>query len=426
MEQRLNVAYILHRFPHLSETFIMRELYWIRDQGVDINIFSLLPPKHKIMHQQAAELLPCTHYSPVLSWSVVKAQLHFLRRSPGRYVKALAKTIRHTRREPLVLLRTLLLFAKSVYFAQQIEALGVDHIHAHFVWLGAMAAGIAATLLNITYTVHPHAFGLFGRNQQDVRLALQDASKVVTISSYHRAYVARLCPAIEPETVEIVHLGLETDEFQPAPRSAATGPARILSIGRLVEKKGYEILIEACRLLAAQDVEFQCQIVGAGPRANALQAQIERAGLRDKINLLGAKDQTQILKLYQSSDIFALPCVSARRGDQDGMPYVLIEAMACGLPVVTTPLAGIPDLVQHHSTGLLVQQRDVAGLTAALQQLIVDEELRRRLGAQARQKILQEFQIQPNTAKLAAIFRQVTPSNPKLMASAPVEKVRVA
>ncbi len=147
----------------------MREMYWLREAEVDLTIFSLLSPQHSVVHEQAKELLPYTIYSPFLSWAVIVAQLHFLLHSPGRYLRALARAIRQVYREPTVLLRVLLLFPKCVYFARCIEEREIDHIHAHFVWLEGITAGIAKDLLDISFSIHPHAFGLFGRDQRDVR-----------------------------------------------------------------------------------------------------------------------------------------------------------------------------------------------------------------------------------------------------------------
>jgi len=424
--RKLKVAYILHRFPHLTETFIMREMYWLREQGIEVSIFSLLSPKHLVIHQQAKELLSNAHYSDSWSWLIIKAQLHFLRRSPVRYFRALVKTIWQTYREPRVLLLALALFPKSVYFARQMEELEIKHIHAHFVWLEGIAAGIACDLLGITFSIHPHAFDLFSRNQRDVRRELENASQIITVSTYHRAYIANLCPRIAPDDIEIVHYGVETDRLLPEPkrehpplggRGREIPPVRILSIGRLVEKKGHEYLIDACALLVERGLSFQCRIV-VGAARETLQARIEQYHLGEYITLLDMREQEGIVKLYQESDIFALACVVARSGDRDGMPVVLIEAMACELPVVTTGVAGIPDLVRDGKNGLLVKERDPLDLADALERLIVDQGLRQRLGEQARQTILRQFQIQPNVAKMATIFRRVSKKQQRMLPEA--------
>jgi glycosyltransferase involved in cell wall biosynthesis len=262
-------------------------------------------------------------------------------------------------------------------------------------------------LLDIPFTLHAHAFDIFQRNQENVRRELESATQVITISSYHRAYITKLCPALDPEKVRIVHLGVDTERFRPPDNVEARIPVRILCIGRLIEKKGQQVLVDACKELAERGIDFRCQIVGEGPLRAELESRITRYGLQDRVTLAGALTQESVLKLNQESDIFALPAVVARSGDQDGMPVVLLEAMACGLPVVTTPIAGIPDLVQDGVNGLLVGQRDVTGLADALQRLAEDAGLRVRLGQAARQTILQEFQIQHNASKLVRIFEEI-------------------
>jgi colanic acid/amylovoran biosynthesis glycosyltransferase len=405
MDDKLKVAYMLHRFPYLTETFIMREMYWIREHGVQLHIFSLLDPKKdQPVHEQAQELMQHVRYSPFLSWDLLRAQLHFLFRSPARYFRALARTVWQTYREPGVLARVLLLFPKSVYFARQMEELGIEHIHAHFAWLEGIAAGVARDLVGITFTINPHAFDLFQRNQDDVRKELENATKVTTISEYHRQYIAELSPKIDAADVEIIHCGLEVDLFQPAPEERGR-PVRILSIGRLIEKKGHEYLVDACALLAKRGLQFRCDIVGAGPLQGSLQERIDRHGLRDRVALLGPLDQEQILQLYRTTDIFALPAVIAASGDRDGIPVVLMEAMACELPVVTTAVTGIPELVQDGESGLIVAQRDASDLAQALERLIADPDLRPRLGKEGRRAVLEGFQVQDSAKKLASVFR---------------------
>lgn len=262
--REMKIAYLLHRFPYLTETFIMREIYWIRDYGVEVHIFSLLRPKREPVHEQAKELMPLVQYSPFISLGVLRDQLHFLSRSPARYLRALARAVWKTYREPKVLGRVLVLFPKSVSFARQMERMGIDHIHAHFAWLEGIAAGVASDLTGITFSINPHAFDLFERDQVDVRRELESATKVTTISEYHREHIANLCPAMDPTDIEIIHCGLEVDRFTPGPADRE-GPIRILSVGRLMEKKGHEYLVEACALLASKGLDFRCDIAGTGP-----------------------------------------------------------------------------------------------------------------------------------------------------------------
>lgn len=403
----LRVGYILGMFPQLTQTFVTREIFWIRANGIEVHIFSLRRPSSPPTDEQAKVLLTLVHYSRWMSASLLTAQLYFLFRSPLRYLRALIKVAKLTYREPLVLLRALANFPKSVHFAHQMRAMEIDHLHAHFITQAAISASVISELLGVTYSIHAHAVGLFQRNLQDVRRQLEDASRVITISTYHRNHIADLCDGIAVEDIDVVYCSLETERFQPVSNLNGDGPFRMLSVGRLIEKKGFEYLIDACNLIVNSGLDLQCNIAGAGPLQKDLQARIDRQGLQDQVTLLGAVDQAHILDLYQESEAFVLACVVGKDGNQDGLPVVLIEAMSCGLPVISTPVAGITDLIQSEETGLLVEPRDSLALAEAIKGLMGDEQRRKKLGNRARKKVEADFQIQQSTAKLATIFRTI-------------------
>lgn len=408
MSKKLKVAYILSRFPYLTETFILREMLGLRKLGLNVHVFSVLPPLPTPVHEQVQEMMPYVHYSPfLLSAKLVLAQFYFIFRSPIKYVRALLRAMWQTVREPRVLSRVLIAFPKSVYFTKQMQDLGIDHIHAHFVWINGISARIAHDLTGITFSLHPHAFGLFMRDQESVRRQLQLANAIVTVSEYHRQYISNLCPRCPPEDIHVVHYGLDPEEFKPAHVPAEDGTVHIISVGSLYEKKGHEYLVDACAQLAEKGYTFRCSIVGGGPLQSALQARIDEHQLHDRILLLGAKKQAEVRDLYCDSDLFALACVVARSGDRDGMPNVLLEAMAMQLPVVTTPVTGIPELIRDGETGLLVPERDANALAGALERLITDETLRHTLGWQGWQAVLAGFDIHQTTVQLAEIFEEI-------------------
>lgn len=403
------VVYILTRFPSVTETFILSELYWLRNHDIDVYIYSLMAPQAKIVHPQAEELMPHVSYAPSLfSSKILSAQFYFIFRSASRYFRALLNTFKHTYREPLVLLKMLQLFPKSVYFARQMEISGIDHIHAHFVWLNGLSAMIASTLLGISFSLHPHAFGLFSRDQTNVRRQLDSATKIITVSGYHRKYIAALSTRHKEEDIEIVNYGIDTDAFHPDKKLTTNDKtATILSIGRFIEKKGHQYLIEACGILAKKNIQFQCIILGGGPLKESYLELIDQLNLKDKVTLLGTKSKAEIRELYQKSDIFSLPCTVAKSGDQDGVPNVLMEAMAMQVPVISTPISGIPDLIHTEENGLLTPDRDPAGLAQALERLINSESLRNELGEKGRATVIKDFNIRTTSAKLASVFRSL-------------------
>ncbi len=402
----LRVAYLLHRFPALRETYVVREMYWLRQMGVDVRIYSLLSPRPTPVHEQAESLMPYVRYSKFVSLEILKAHLHFLLRSPGRYLVSLGHLIWQTLLEPGVLLRALAVFPETVLYAQHMQSQGIDHIHAHFVWLAGISAGVISDLTGIPFSTCPHAFGLFGRNRRDIRIQLENADAIVTISDYNRRTIAGLSPTLASRDIAVVHCGVEVDRYTPTDRSGRTERPGILSVGGLVEKKGHAHLIEAVAILASRGIDFCCEIVGAGPLHGELQRLLETRDLRDRLWLLGALNHDDVTKLYARADIFALACVVAADGDRDGIPVSIMEAMACGLPVVSTAVSGIPELVRDGETGLCVPPGDPQAFADALQRLIEDAPLRRQLGAGARQIILEQFQARETAATMARVFAQ--------------------
>jgi colanic acid/amylovoran biosynthesis glycosyltransferase len=407
MTDPLKVAYYLPRFPKLSETFILREMGMLRNLGVDVQIFSLFSPKSSpTMHEQAQFLLPFTHYSPLFSFKILSAQLYFILKHPRRYFHALSHAIWQTLPEPKTFLMALILFPKSVYFARQLEEMNVVHVHAHFVWLNGISAQVASDLLGISSSLHAHAWDIFRRKTECVRRQIELSSLVVTISAYHKRYLLDLCRDGHQPDVRVVHYGIDPFEFTPTAVSNKNSEIELISVGRLVEKKGFRYLIDACAILAKQGLTFHCSIVGDGQR-DSLLFQIEDLGLQDKVSLLGPKNITEILKLYQISDIFVLPCVIAKSGDRDGMPNVLLEAMAMQIPVITTPVTGNCELVQDGINGMIVPERDSVALASAIETLMLNPDLRNAIGTQGRQTILSGFDIHSTAAEMRDLFQEM-------------------
>ena len=404
----MRLAYILPRFPRLTTTFILREMLELRKLSLDVYVFSLFPPLPTLVHEQELEMMPYVYYSPfLLSSKLLQAQLYFLVRSPLRYFRALYTAIWQTHKERYVLWRVLGLFPKTVYFAKLMQDLQIDHIHAHFVWVNGIAAKVVQDLTGLTFSLHPHAFGLFMRDQTSVRRQLEFADGIVTVSDYHRQYIADLCPRWSPEEIKIVHYGLDPEEFKPEPVPHSGQTVHILSVGSLIPKKGHEYLIDACAQLSEKGRTFRCSIVGEGWLQAVLQARIDQHHLQDRVSLLGAKSQTEVKRLYGDSDIFVLSCVVAKSGDRDGMPNVLLEAMAMEIPVITTPVAGIPELVHNGLTGLLVAERDAEDLAQAIERLIDDKALRGSLGRQGRQAVVVGFEIRQSALQLEAALQDI-------------------
>jgi len=400
----MRIAYIMSQFPELHETFILREIVELRRRGMDLRLFSLRACRDAIVHAEARALMAETTYAAFF-WSrrVLAAQIRSLRRGPGRYVQTLAFLLARCWRSPKVLAKSLIVFPKTVYFGQVMQAAGVTHIHAHWASIPTTAALIISRLTEIPFSFSAHAYDIF-LDRTLLKEKLRAARFAVTCSGFARHYLREHFDGLADRKVSVNYHGLELGRYTPPP-VRPRGTSLVLSVGRLTEQKGYEYLIGACRRLRQEGREFRCWIVGAGPLRAALEAQVRRAGLQEVVSFLGPKTHDEVLALYRAATLFVLPCVVCRNGDRDGIPNVLIEAMAMELPVVSTPVSGIPELVVPRETGLLVPERDVTALAMAMGGLLDLPGLRRELGRRARERVQALFDGSRNVGDLDRMLR---------------------
>lgn len=381
------VGYVLSKFPELSTTFILNELLELEGQGVPLRIFSLRPPTEPLVHQDFAQLKSPISYLPGLRQATRLLSAHRPLRgaAPSTYRRTLAEAV--SGGYPKGLWR----FLQAGYIATESRRGGLTHLHAHFAHYPATVAMFAAELAEISFSFTAHAIDLFtyrGRRRQLAR-KLEAAAFAVTVSDYNMEFLRAVAPAAKQKLV-LVRNGIDLSRFRPASPPARQLP-RILCVARLVEKKGIAVLIEACRLLRQRGVGFECEIVGEGPLRTSLEAQIRRSGLSTQVRLLGSARQEEVQAHYRAAHCFALPCVIARDGDRDGLPTSLVEAMACELPVVTTPVTGIPELLHDNQNGLLVPPGDAEALAGALARILADPALSIQLGKHARAAVAERF-----------------------------------
>jgi glycosyltransferase involved in cell wall biosynthesis len=283
----------------------------------------------------------------------------------------------------------------------------VQLLHSHFAWLSGAAAWISARLLGLPFTVTVHAYDVYSYTNDLLRLVSSQATHVVAISEYNRQQVAALgtCPA---QAISVIHCGVNLAQLQGQPQrqveSPDSEPLRLLSVGSLVAKKGHTHLITACHLLRQRGLSFTCTIIGGGPDEPTLRQQIQTYGLQNQVKLLGARPHPEIVAAYHQHDLFVLASVVTPDGDRDGIPVVLMEAGAVGLPLISTQVSGIPELVRHGQTGWLVPPGDTAALADAIAALDADPALRACLGQNARALVEAEFAIESNALHLAALF----------------------
>jgi glycosyltransferase involved in cell wall biosynthesis len=399
----LRVAYVMSRFPKLTETFVLFEMIAVERQGAEIRLFPLLHEREASMHPEAAPYVARATYLPFLSPAILASQWHFLRRSPRRYLGTLGAVLRGTWRSPNFFLGGIGIFPKVAHGARLMERDGVRHVHCHFATHPALAGFIVHRLVGIPYSFTAHGSDLHvDRTMLCQKVA--EAAFTVTISEDNRAVFERECGG-PIDTLEVIHCGVDTAVFHPVPRPAdPSRPLAILAIGTLHEVKGQTHLIDACRRLADDGVPFRCRFVGDGPDRAALERQVAEAGIADRVEFLGQRTRDEITRLLSTSDVLVAPSVPTRGGKREGIPVVLMEAMGAGLPVVASALSGIPELVVDGVSGLTVRPGDSAAIAAALRRLAEDPELRSRLGAAARDRVTAEFDVDRNAAHLVARF----------------------
>jgi glycosyltransferase involved in cell wall biosynthesis len=412
----LRVGYILRSYPRLSQTFILNEILALERLGVRVDIFAISDPREPVAHAQVADVRATVHY---LTAAHRRARAAILREhalvalaSPHRYLGTLRYLARHTELGAGYTTSSRhACFLQAVYLAGLLRRKArrsgeaIHHLHAHFAHDPALVALLTHRLTGIPYSFTAHARDLYQIPAAGLAERAERARAVVTVCQPNVRYMQAVLPAPLRDRVRLVRNGVDLRTFQPAPRPAAAAERPlIVSIGRLVEKKGFPDLLSACRRLKQAGYRFRCEIYGDGPLRAELAATVERLGLADEVLLAGARTQQELLGAYQRADLFALTPFVAQDGDRDGLPTVLVEAMACGVPVVSTRVVGVPELVTHGRDGLLAEPRDVDGIAACLAALLGDPARRVRLGAAARRTVAERFDLHASARQMAALF----------------------
>lgn len=394
----MKVAYILKMYPRFSETFIVNEILELERQGVDVRIYSLRKPDDGRFHARLSSVKASVVYVsqyPQMEPDRIQQAHRFLRQArPEQYAQVQADTL--ARGEDYAIKR----FLQAGFIAAHLLRHPVDAIHAHFASSATRVAHLVSQMIGTPFSFTAHAKDIY---QQEVdpntlRSKIRHARFVVTVSRYNQQYLRDLMQG-EPADVRFLYNGVDLDLFSPV-----VGMERrsnlILSVGRLVAKKGFDILIQACAELLQRGSSFECVIIGEGEDRQRLADMIDRLGLHEHVRLVGPQPQEKVLSVYRQATLFTLPCVIAADGNRDGLPTVLLEAMACGLPALSTNVTGVPEIIDHGVNGLLVEPGDAAALAEAITTLLYDPDRLRRMGQAARLKAEGAFDLRRNVNQL--------------------------
>lgn len=401
----MRILYIVGTYPLITTTFIEREVATLRALGCAITVLSIRrpprepaeSPENRVRQDEVTYLLPANKFRLLL------AHLYFAMRQPRTYLSLLLWLLTRPHLAPNQRMKTLLHFGEGVYAAFLLRDLAFDHIHAHFIDRAALVALCVGRLLHTSYSVTAHANDIYTAPVL-VSEKISGARFAVTVSEFNKQYLLTHFRELYAEKIIVLHPWIDLDDFSPPALRAQNSRLQILSVGRLVEKKGHLYLLNACAQLRAQGMDLECVIIGEGPLRPELETLINANGLAEHVHLSGAKPQAAVLEALRRADVFVLPVVIARDGDRDGMPVALAEAMAMQVPVVSSDVVGIRELVRP-GTGYLVPPNDAAALADAIRSLhTLGHAKRVEMGRCGRAVIAQDFELASGVGQLAALF----------------------
>lgn len=403
----MRLGYMVSRFPDYSEGFVRYEIGEISRLMDSVRVFALV--KSDARGQEPllpgdAERPYCLARPPGLfSARAASAVVSRGLRQPRALASAWLTVFGHLASAPAEVLKWLVLFPRMLSFGLQARQAGIGHIHAHFAALPAAAAWTINRLFSIPYSVTAHAYDLAGPAAL-LRLKMSGALFGAAETRLAATQAAEAAPEHGAFKWHVLRNGVPLDVFRPGPKQGNPAVPRIVSVGRLVPKKGFPVLLEALSLLRAKGVAMECRIIGEGVMRGVLEKQIGDLGLGDVVVLPGVRLGKDLLGEYQAADMFALPCLDLGRGGSDMLPVALIEAMAMGLPVVGCRVASVPELVIDGENGLLVPCSDAAALAAAMERLAGSAGLRARLGAAARRAVCAAHDVRQTAPRLAELI----------------------
>lgn len=421
------IAYIIKGFPRLSETFIANEIHLLESMGMKLRVYSVIRGNDSKVQAVISRIqAPIMYLPPATSLSdsnfvvwlyhnlprFAASHVRLARWRPRAYCRTLATVLRMSWKYRLTpLSKPRKVFFKEFLQAGDIalrvlEAANIRHLHGHFCHGATTITWFVSRLTNLPFSFTAHAKDIYTSelNPGDLlRRKLMAARFVVTCTAANYRHLTQVCP--EYENLHVVYHGLDTSYFAPLAQAAPEDAPVLLSVGRFVEKKGFQFLIEACAKLKAAGVRFRCLLVGPeGSDSKRIRQMIESLGLSDVVTTQSAVTQEELRGIYQRATAFVLPCLLLDNGDRDGIPNVLAEAMAMGVPVVSTAISGIPELIEDGVDGLLVPARDSEALACATRRLLDSPELWCQLSAAGRRKVCRNFDSRHTTSRLKELF----------------------
>jgi len=408
----IKLVYLIGTYPELTNTFIDREITTLRELGkFQIQILSIrypitidsCSPEQKSLCQETIYLIP-ERWSDFDFVAFILANFYFIFSRPRVYFSTFFEILSQPMESFKSMRLTILHFLQGVYAAYILRSNQFDHMHVHFMDRAVLVALVVGRFLKKTYSFTAHAADIYTKATH-VRQKIEHATFMVTVSKYNKKHLLAAFPGIQADKIHILHPWVDIAQFTPNATRPVHDRLHILSVGRLVEKKGHKDLIEAIHYLVEKKVDVECRIVGDGPLHAQLIERINKHGLQNHVQLLGGLPQENVVDLLKNwADVFVLPCVIAKNGDRDGIPVSIAEAMAMELPVISTDIVGINELIQPGS-GFLVPPHAPAVLGEALYEIVTqDPSITIKMGQRGREIVENEFNLYKGTQELAELF----------------------
>ncbi len=408
------IAILVPILPDISHTFVYREVLAMKRYGADFVVIALEEGDYGVLHPEAGELLELALFAPKPSLGrYMLYYLFFALRSPRRMAELIRLYQNYAREDPLLFLRVdqyhnALHPMHGIGLAWMLRRLGVTSIHVHGSTYPTTRAMTASCLLGIPFSTTAFVDFDFEYDFKMLPEKLSRSAFFVTHTEYCRARLLKLAPKLDPEKIHTIRIGVDPSQWRPA-ISPIGGPAQragdpetpnLIAVCRFVEKKGLDVLLRACTILKERRVPFRCLLIGDGPEMGRLQSLVAELSLEGEVRFLGTIPTDQVRSYLVPGNVIVVPSVYARDGERDGIPTVLIEAMASGVPVVASEISGIPELIDDGESGILVPSRDEESLASAIQAVLMNPKLGARLRGAGRKKVLKEFDVRVNALRV--------------------------
>lgn len=399
----MKIGYLMSRFPKLTETFIVNEVTILLNKGVEVYLYPINKETPAYVQPRAKDLFSRVYYTALFSPAIFMANLRQIFTRPVTYTRVWLKVISQNITSLNFLLGAIAYYPKAVHLAKLCKKHNITHIHAHFASHPAMVAYVINQLTGISYSFTAHGSDLHKR-QAMLAEKYRCAEFAVMISEYNKRFFIEKVGQLKFDKLHVVRCGIDPAQFEFNAKVKLSEPVQILCVAALREVKGHKYLVKAAQVLKDARINFQMSFVGDGPKRNELAHMISEMGLTNEVVLHGAKTSDEVAELMKNADIFVLGSYQTSSGNREGIPVVIMEAMASGTPVVASNVSGIPELVIHQKTGLLANPQDSQDFADKLRQLIEEHGLALQLAKNAAHFVTEEYDLEKNVAKLHALF----------------------